>query len=51
MVSELAGNTHRIYTANIVVFNTEPILKYEWVSKAEVTFGKIDPLTIQEFAK
>ena len=51
MVQGLAGNTHRIYTANIVVFNAEPIIKYEWVSKAEVTFGNVDLSIIKEFAK
>ena len=51
MIQELAGNTHRIYTANILVFNSEPQIFYEWVSRAEVTFGPIDPHIIQEFAK
>ena len=51
MVSELAGNTHTIYTANIVVFNAEPLIRYEWVEKGDVTFGKIDPEIIKEFAK
>ena len=51
MVSELSGNTHTIYTANIVVFNAEPLIRYEWVEKGDVTFGKIEPETIKEFAK
>ena len=51
MVQGLANQTHRIYTANIVVFNVEPVIRYEWVSKSEVTFGKIDPEIIREFAK
>lgn len=41
MIQELSGNTHRVYTANIVVFNSEPVTRYEWVSKGEVTFGDI----------
>lgn len=42
MIQELSGNTHRVYTANIVVFNSQPAIRYEWVSKGEVTFGHID---------
>jgi predicted house-cleaning NTP pyrophosphatase (Maf/HAM1 superfamily) len=42
MIQGLSGQTHRIYTANIVVFNCEPNIKYEWVGKSEVTFGEID---------
>jgi septum formation protein len=51
MVTGLADDTHRLYTANIVVFNTSPLIRHEWVSRAEVTFGKIDPEIIKEFAK
>jgi predicted house-cleaning NTP pyrophosphatase (Maf/HAM1 superfamily) len=52
MVTELADKVHRIYTANIVVFNSNgPLIRHEWVSKAEVTFGKIPPEVIKEFAK
>lgn len=51
MVQELSGNTHRIYTANIIVFNAKPLIRYEWVTRAEVTFGKITPDILKEFAK
>ena len=51
MVQQLANNTHTIYTANIIVFNAEPLIRYEWVSKADVTFGNVDIEIIKEFAK
>ena len=51
MVQELSDSTHRIYSANIVVFNASPVIREEWVCKAEVTFGKIDLEIIKEFAK
>lgn len=51
MVSELSGNTHRIYTANILIFNSEPQIRHEWVCKSEVTFGNIDLNIAKELAK
>lgn len=51
MVQGLSGNTHRVYTANILVLNADPIIKYEWVTRSEVTFGDIDIEIIKEFAK
>lgn len=46
MVTALAGNTHRIYTAHTVLFNGKKHgewVKEEWVTSAEVTFGEIPP--------
>ena len=40
-----------MYTANIVVLNAKPLIREEWVSKAEVTFGKVSTDIIKEFAK
>ena len=37
----LSGKTHNVYTAHIVTFNTTPQIQYEWVGKAQVTFGEI----------
>lgn len=54
MVTALAGNTHRIYTAHTVLFNGKKHgewVKEEWVTSAEVTFGEIPPEVIAEFAK
>lgn len=39
MMLSLANKTHNAYTAHIIVFNIKPMIKYEWVGKAEVTFG------------
>lgn len=41
MMSQLSNKTHQIYTAHCIVFNVEPQIKYEWVSKADVTFGDV----------
>ena len=43
MVRGLSECTHRVYTANIVVFNASPPIRQEWVSRAEVTFGRVAP--------
>jgi predicted house-cleaning NTP pyrophosphatase (Maf/HAM1 superfamily) len=51
MITKLANRTHNLYTAHIIVFNAEPEIKYEWVSKAEVTFGKIPIEVAEVFAK
>jgi hypothetical protein len=39
MMSSLANQTHQAYTAHTIVFNVDPLIRYEWVTKAEVTFG------------
>ena len=31
MMSGLLNATHQVYTANMVIFNQKPLLKYEWV--------------------
>lgn len=31
MMSELINITHQVYTANMVIFNQKPLLRYEWV--------------------
>ena len=41
MMSSLSNRTHHVYTAHIVTFNTTPQIQYEWVGKAQVTFGEI----------
>lgn len=41
MMGSLANKTHQAYTAHIIVFNVEPVIRYEWVIKADVTFGEI----------
>ena len=51
MMGSLANKTHQAYTAHIVTFNTEPQIKYEWVTKADVTFGEIPIAALEEFAK
>lgn len=51
MVRSLSNQTHRIYTAHIVVFNTQPAIRYEWVTRAEVTFGEVPEEVIKVFAK
>lgn len=51
MMHGLANKTHEIYTAHVIVFNTQPEIRYEWVTKAEVTFGDISVNALEEFAK
>lgn len=44
MMRQLSNQTHRVYTAHAVIFNTKKNQqKYEefWVEPAEVTFGDI----------
>ena len=35
-MSGLANKTHQVYTANMIVFNQNPLLKFEYVSKGDV---------------
>ena len=51
MMGGLANKTHQAYTAHILTFNTEPQIQYEWVTKADVTFGDIPIACLEEFAK
>jgi predicted house-cleaning NTP pyrophosphatase (Maf/HAM1 superfamily) len=41
MLSSLSNETHQCFSAHILTFNTDPEIKYEWVTKSDVTFGKI----------
>lgn len=41
MMGSLANKTHQAYTAHVIVFNAEPCIKFEWVTKADVTFGDV----------
>ncbi len=54
----LRNTTHQVYTANMVVFNQEPLLRYEWVEEGnvfwlmiQVTFGSIPIEAIEAYAK
>ena len=38
MMGGLRNTTHQVYTANMVVFNQKPLLRYEWVEEANVFF-------------
>jgi predicted house-cleaning NTP pyrophosphatase (Maf/HAM1 superfamily) len=38
MMGGLRNTTHQVYTANMVVFNQKPLLRYEWVEEANVLF-------------
>ena len=51
MGQTLSNEQHRVYTAHIVVFNTDPVIRYEWVARAEVTFGDVPLEVLKEFAK
>lgn len=51
MMSSLCNKTHSAYTAHIIVFNTKPLIRYEWVTKADVTFGDVPNICFEEFAK
>lgn len=51
MAQGLANSEHRVYTAHILVFNTEPKIRYEWVERAEVTYGEVPLEVLKEFAK
>lgn len=51
MMSSLSNKTHQTLTAHIIVFNTEPQIRYEWVTGADVTFGEIPLEVLQAYAK
>lgn len=51
MMGKLANKTHQAYTAHSVTFNTQPLIQYEWVTRADVTFGDIPRECLEEFAK
>ena len=38
MMSGLLNTTHQVYTANMIVFNQYPLLKFQYVSKGDVFF-------------
>lgn len=51
MMSALANQTHQAYTAHVIVFNTEPQIKFEWVTKADVTFGDVPVECFEAFSE
>ena len=51
MMGGLSNKTHQAYTAHVVIFNVEPQIRYEWVTKADVTFGDIPTVALEAFAK
>lgn len=51
MMGGLANQTHQAYTAHIITFNTEPVIQFEWVAQADVTFGDVPIQCLEEFAK
>jgi hypothetical protein len=38
MMGGLINTTHQVYTANMVIFNQAPLLRYEWVEEANVFY-------------
>lgn len=51
MMSSLANKTHHVYTAHCLLFNTEPMITYEWVGTAAVTFGDVPLECFKEYSK
>ena len=50
-MSSLANQTHQAYTAHVLIFNTEPLIKYEWVTHADVTFGDVPLECFEAFSE
>ncbi len=36
MMGGLINTTHQVYTANMVIFNQSPLIRYEWVEVGNV---------------